>query len=102
VRTATVLVPPERQLFRFSVGEVGVGGLSAATGAVVPVVDDVHAVEVHLCAVIGRHAEVIRLVAGRVNPTLEPDDDVLSDVGAHDRTAAPLVFDAWGYACGDD
>ena len=102
MRTATVLVPPDGELFRLTVGEVCVRGLPAATTAVVPVVDHECVVEIHLCSVVGGDAEVVGFVAGRVNPTLEPDDDILRDVGAHDRADAPLVFDAWSYACGDD
>jgi hypothetical protein len=102
VRTATVLIPPHRDLLRLSIREVDVGGLAATTTAVIPVVDDERVIEIHLGSVVGGDAEVEGFVDGRVNPPGEPDDDILADVGAHDGSAAPLVFDAWCYSGGND
>ena len=60
----TVLVIPSKQLFRFTVSEIHVGGLSAAATTVIPVVDDRHVVEDESEPVIGCGAQVIGLVVG--------------------------------------
>lgn len=93
MRTATVLVVPGDEFFRFAVGEVDVGCLSASATTVIPIVDDGHAVKDETESVVGGGAEVVGVVFGWQQPTRPTHYHVLGEVGAEYRTAAPSVGD---------